>query len=52
MNDHDILTDVDIILFGYDCLSLEENVLFSDQFSTSIKEKKTAYSFRMHICNG
>lgn len=40
MNDHDIPTDVDIILFGYDCLSLEENVLFSDQFSTSIKEKK------------
>lgn len=40
MNDHDIPTDVDIILFGYDCLSLEENALFSDQFSTSIKEKK------------
>lgn len=44
MNDHDILTDVDIILFGYDCLSLEENVLFSDQFSTSIKEKKKPHT--------
>lgn len=30
MNDYDILIDVDIILFGYDCLLIEENVLFLD----------------------
>lgn len=40
MSDHDIPIDINILLHGYDCLSLTENISFFDQVHQFIKNSK------------
>lgn len=40
MSDHDIPIDINILLHGYDCLSLAENISYFDQVHQFIKNSK------------
>lgn len=51
MSDHDIPIDINILLHGYDCLSLAENISYFDQVHQFIKNRKNILKCKLTMSN-